>query len=128
RLNGGGADPVLVVDCVEVVGLLGTHELLTVLVPELQRRWPPRPRRLLAALGASDRTPPALPAALALARRHRARLILLHVLPPLRRGLAAELGQDVLDRIVDQRCADARQWLAASVPEGFEATVAVTEG
>ncbi len=127
-LSGREAEALPVVDGGEVVGLLGIHELLTVLVPELERRWPPRLRRVLAAVGASDRTPPALPAALALARRHRARLILLHVLPPLRRGLAAELGQDVLDRIVDQRCADARQWLAASVPEGLEATVAVTEG
>jgi CBS domain-containing protein len=117
-----------VVDGGEVVGVVGMHELLTVLVPELERRWPPRLGRVLAAVGATDRTPPALPAALAIARRHRARLILLHVLPPLRQGLAAELGQDALDRIADRRCADARQWLAASVPEGFEATVAVTEG
>ena len=72
-LSGREAEALPVVDGGEVVGLLGIHELLTVLVPELERRWPPRLRRVLAAVGTSDRTPPALPAALALARRHRAR-------------------------------------------------------
>jgi CBS domain-containing protein len=127
-LSGREAEALPVVDGGEVVGLLGVQELLTVLVPELERRWPPRLSRILAVVRDEDRTAPALPAALALARRHRARLILLHVLPPLRRGLGAELRQDIMDRIIAQRRAHAQQRLTAAVPEGLEATVAVIEG
>ena len=127
-LCGGEAEALPVVDGEEVVGLVGIQELLAVLVQELERRWPPRLGRVLASVGVGDRTAPALPAALALARRHRAQLILLHVLPPLRRGLAAELGQEVLDRLATQRRAWARQWLTASLPDELATTVAVTEG
>jgi len=123
-LSGGEVEAIPVVDDGEVVGLLGIHELLTVLARELERRWPPRLGRVLAAVGVGDGAAPALSATLALARRHRARVILLHVMPPLRRGLGFELRQEVLE----QRRAHALQWLAASVPEELEATVAVTEG
>jgi CBS domain-containing protein len=127
-LSGREAEAVPVVDDGEVVGLLGIHELLTVVARELERLWPPRLGRVLAAVGLGDGAAPALSATLALARRHRARVILLHVLPPLRRGLGFELRQEVLERIAAQRRADAQQWLAASVPEGLDATVAVIEG
>ncbi len=93
-----------------------------------ERLWPPRLDRLLVAVSAVDRTAPALSATLDLARRHRARVIVLHVLPPLRRGLGFELREEGRERIAAQRRAYAQQWLAASVPEGLDATVAVTEG
>jgi len=127
-LSGGEAEAIPVVDDGEVVGFLGIHELLTLLARELERRWPPRLGRVLAAVGVGDGAAPALSATLALARRHRARVILLHVMPPLRRGLGFELRQEVLEQIAGQRRAHALQWLAASVPEELEATVAVTEG
>ena len=127
-LSGGEAEAIPVVDDGEVVGFLGIHELLTVLARELERRWPPRLGRVLAAVGVGDGAAPALSATLALARRHRARVILLHVMPPLRRGLGFELRQEVLEQIAGQRRAHALQWLAACVPEELEATVAVTEG
>jgi CBS domain-containing protein len=122
------AEVLPVVDGGEVVGLLGVEELLAVLVQGLEQRWPPRLGRVLAAVGPGDGPASALSAALAVARRHRARLILLRVLPPLYRRLAAELGQERVDWIDVQRRSQAREWLAASVPEGLEATMAVTEG
>jgi CBS domain-containing protein len=127
-LSGRETEALPVVDGGEVVGLLGIQELLTVLVREVERRWPPRLGRVLAAVGAGDGTPSALPAAFAIARRHRARLIVLHVLPPLRRRLAAELTEETLNRVVAQRRAFAQDWLAASVPQELEATVTVAEG
>jgi CBS domain-containing protein len=127
-LSGRGAEALPVVDDGEVVGLLGIHELLTVLARDLERRRPPRLGRVLAAVGVGDDAAFALSATLALVRRHRARVTLLHVLPPLRRGLGFELRPEVLDLIATQRRAYAQLWLAASVPEGLEATVAVTEG
>lgn len=122
------AEAVPVVEGDEVVGLLGVRELLTVLVRELERRSPPRLGGILAAVGADDRATPALDTALALARRHRARLILLHVLPPLRARLAAEVGQEVLGRVTAQRHAYAREWLASLVPDERDVAVTVTEG
>ena len=127
-LSNRETEAVPVMDDGEVVGLLGIHELLTVLARELERLWPPRLDRLLVAVSAVDRTAPALSATLDLARRHRARVIVLHVLPPLRRGLGFELREEGRERIAAQRRAYAQQWLAASVPEGLDATVAVTEG
>jgi CBS domain-containing protein/nucleotide-binding universal stress UspA family protein len=125
--KGREAEAVLVVDGGEVVGLVGVRELLTVLVRELERRWPPRLGRILAAVGADERATPVLPAALALARHHQARLILLHVMAPLRPRLAAEVGRDILDRVAAQRRAHARQWLASLVPAELDVTVAVAE-
>jgi CBS-domain-containing membrane protein len=127
-LSGRKAEALPVLDGDDVVGVVGIPELLTVLVKEVERRWPPRLGRVLAAVGAGDGTPPALPAALAIARRHRAQLMVLHVLPPLHRRLAAEVSQSTLDRLVAQRRALAQQWLAASVPQEIEATVNVAEG
>jgi CBS domain-containing protein/nucleotide-binding universal stress UspA family protein len=121
------ADAVLVVDGGEVVGLVGIRELLTVLVRELERRWPPRLGRILAAVGADERAAPALPVALAIARHHQARLILLHVMAPLRPRLVAEVGRDILERVAAQRRAHARQWLTSLVPAELDVTVAVAE-
>jgi len=126
-LNARGADAVPVVDGDEVVGLVGVRELLTVLVRELERRWPPRLGRVLAAVGADARATLTLPTALALARHHQARLILLHVMAPLRPRLAAEVGRDILDRVAAQRRAHARQWLTSLVPAELDVTVAVAE-
>jgi CBS domain-containing protein len=125
-LSGREADAVPVVDGGEVVGLLGVRELLAVLVGELEQRWPPRLGCVLVSVEAGGGATPALPAALAVARQHQARLILLHVLPPLGR-LAAEVGQDLMRRVAAQRRANARQWLASLVPEGVDVTVAVGE-
>lgn len=127
-LSGREAEAIPVMDDGEVVGLLGIHELLTVLARDLERRSPPRLGRVLAAVGVGDDAAPALSATLALVRRHRARVILLHVLPPLRRRLGFELRPEVLELIATQRRNYAQLWLSASVPEGLEATVAVTEG
>lgn len=127
-LSSRDAEALPVVDGGEVVGLLGVQELLTVLVRELEQRWPPRLGGVLAGVGFGDRATQALPTALALARQHRARLILLHVLPPLARHLDAEVGRDLLERIAAQRRAGARQWLASLVPEELDATVVVAEG
>jgi CBS domain-containing protein len=125
-LSSREAEAVPVVDGGEVVGLLSVRECLTVLVRELEQRWPPRLSRVLASVGAGDRATPALPAAVALARHHQARLILLHVMPPLGR-LAAEVGQDLMDRVAAQRRAYARQWLTSLVPEEVDVTVTVAE-
>jgi CBS domain-containing protein len=126
-LSSQQAEVLPVVDSGEVVGLIGRRELLTVAVRELEQRWPPRLGRVLAAVGSGDGATPALPTALALARHHRARLTLLHVLPPLRPRLASELGREMLDRITTQRRTQAQQWLASLVPEGVDVSVAVAE-
>jgi acetoin utilization protein AcuB len=128
-LNGRDVEAVPVVDGGEVVGLLGVRELLTVLVRELERRWPPRLGGVLAAVGAGDRAASAaVPTAAALARHHRAHLTLLHVLPPLHNRLVTEVGQDLLDRVTAQRRTQARQWLAATAPTEMDVTVTVAEG
>jgi acetoin utilization protein AcuB len=127
-LSSRGAEALPVMDGDEVVGLLGVRELLTVLVRELERRSPPRLGGVLTVVGAGDRATPVLHAAIALARQHRARLTLLHVLPPLRPRLAAEIGRDLVDRVLAQRRAHAREWLASLVPAGLDATVTVAEG
>jgi CBS domain-containing protein len=122
------AEALPVVDGGEVVGLLGVSELLTALVRELERRWPPRVGRVLVAVGAGDRATAALPTALALARHHQARLFLLHVLPPLGPRLAAEVGQGLLERVAEQRRGHTRQWLASLAPDQLDVTAAVVEG
>jgi CBS domain-containing protein len=126
-LSSRQAEALPVVDGGEVVGLIGRRELLAVAVQELEQRWPPRLGRVLAAVGSGDRATPALPTALALARHHRARLTLLHVLPPLRPRLASELGREILDRVSAQRRTQAQQWLASLVPEGIDVSVTVAE-
>jgi CBS domain-containing protein len=127
-LSSRGADAAPVVDGDDVVGLVGVRELLTVLVRELERQRPPGLGHVLAVMGAGDRATAALDSALDLARQHRAQLTLLHVLPPLRPRLIAEMGRGLLDRVLAQRRAHAREWLAALVANEPDVTVTVTEG
>jgi CBS domain-containing protein/nucleotide-binding universal stress UspA family protein len=122
------ADAVPVVDGDEVVGVLSVRELLTVLVRELEVQRPPGLGCVLAAVGAGHGEQAALPAALGIARHHRARLILLHVLPPLRPRLVAEVARELLDRALAQRRAHTREWLASLVPDEPDVTVSVVEG
>jgi CBS domain-containing protein len=126
-LSSRGADAAPVVDGDDVVGLVGVRELLTVLVRELERQRPPRLGHVLTAMGGDSATA-ALDSALDLARQHRAQLTLLHVLPPLRPRLIAEMGRGLLDRVLAQRRAHAREWLTALVGNEPDVTVTVTEG
>ena len=91
-------DAVPVVEGATPIGLVRTRDLLAMLLELLETERPAGFDHILVALDFGEGTRAAVAAGLALARRHGARLTLLHVLPPPLRSLLAEgVPREMLD-------------------------------
>ena len=131
RVAAEGVESLLVVDGGEPLGIVTAGDLLTTVIAALERREPQRFAAILAAVGSGADGPAVCRTAAALARRDHARLLVLHVLPPLARRLAIEgVPEEVLARIAEDRKQDAVDRLARLLPAGagVPATVRVVFG
>ena len=131
RMAAERVESLLVVDGGEPLGIVTARDLLTAVIARLERREPPRFAAILAAVGCGTDGPAVCRTAVALARRDHARLLVLHVLPPLARRLAvAAVPEEALARIAENRKRDAVDRLARLLPadEGVPTTVRVVFG
>jgi hypothetical protein len=129
-MTSAGLEALAVVEDTEVVGLVSTRELLTVLVRDLERDSRPGLADVLGCVQGRAEEAAVLATALGVARGHRARLRLLHVLGPLPRSVTASLPTEALQRVSATRKGEALEWLRGHVParEPVAVTCRVAEG
>jgi acetoin utilization protein AcuB len=97
-LTGQDVDAVPVVEGSSLVGLVTTRDLISILLGRLESDGPAGFDHVLVTVDFDEGTAAAVAAGVALARRHRARLTLLHVLPsPSRSLLAHGVPGEMLD-------------------------------
>jgi nucleotide-binding universal stress UspA family protein/predicted transcriptional regulator len=117
-LAGQDLDAVPVVEGASVVGLVTTRDLLAMLRDLLEAGRPTGFEHILVALDFGEGTSAAVGTGLALARQHRARLTLLHVLPPPPYSLLAEgVPREMVDWTRRQQREQRLGDLAALVPD-----------
>ena len=111
----------LIMDGDDLSGIVTTTDLLDVFVDRLQACYPSRYDRLLMATDFSEAAAQAMPTAIALARRHRAQLTLLHVLPYYSKFLATDIehaSAETVAILAETALAEALARLEALTPCG----------
>src|SRR5262249_3866883 len=116
-LVGQDLDTIPVVEGTSIVGLVTTRDLLAMLLDLLDSSHPTGFEHIVVAVDFDEGTAAAVATGLALAREHKARLTLLHVLPPTARSfLAPGVPREVLGWARRLERARRLRELAALVP------------
>ncbi len=112
----------LVIEGETLLGIVTTTDLLDLFIDQLEADHPTQYEHLLLATDFKPAAARALPTAMSLVQRHRAKLSLVHVLPHLTRFLATDIehtSAETVAMLVDAGQAEALTRLKALVPSAL---------